>query len=143
MSRRKVVQLNLPYVKSRIKDVCRSNVVFSEKMDRPDQKTWVTGWGYGKNLPSPDEAARMCDILQVTPEEILTSPEDVDLVRSIIDRQQQKNTPTPDGAGISQEDLRYLAAFHAADENTKAAIRLLLKQFEEDEGAANHGLGAG
>jgi len=111
MSKRKTVKLNLDDVKLRIKEVCRSYVVFSEMMGRPNQKTWVTGWGINKNLPSPEEAARMCAILQVTPEEILTEPADIELVRGLIDSQrsenEQKKAPTPEG-GDGLSDLEYI-----------------------------------
>ena len=93
MSRRKTVKLNLDVVNLKIKEACRHNVIFCEKMGRA--QNWVTDWNRKdrdgnptpKNLPSPEEAARMCAILQVTPEEILTEPEDIELVQSLIDSQ--------------------------------------------------------
>lgn len=91
MSRRKTVQLNMDFCLPKIKEVCRSNVVFCEKMGRPKQKTWITEWGRGRNLPSPEEAARMCAILGTTPEEILVAQDDIDLVRAII----EKERPAP------------------------------------------------
>lgn len=78
MSRRKTVKLNLEFVNPRIKEVCHNNVIFCNQMGRPNQKTWVTDWNRvkdgnwaPKNLPSPEEAARMCILLETTPEEIL------------------------------------------------------------------------
>lgn len=78
MSRRKTVKLNLEFVNPRIKEVCHNNVIFCNQMGRPNQKTWVTDWNRvkdgnwaPKNLPSPEEAARMCILLKSTPEEIL------------------------------------------------------------------------
>lgn len=103
MSRRKVVNLNLEVLLPLIKKVCRSNVVFCEEMGRPKQKTWVTGWSNKpnpKNLPSPEEAARMCILLETTPEEILLHEgknktetdkyqEDIKLVRELIEREME------------------------------------------------------
>lgn len=110
MSKRKTVSLNLEFVKMQIKKICRSNVVFCEKMGRLNQKTWVTEWARGRNLPSPEEAARMCAILQVTPDEILTDPEDIKLVQGLIESQrpteEQKKSPLPEGEGLS--DLEYI-----------------------------------
>lgn len=108
MSRRKTVQLNLDFVRGRIKEVCRSNVVFCEAMGRGKQKTWVTGWGINKNLPSPEEAAQMCAILQVRPEDILTQPEDVELVQSLIDGQKEKADPQKE-IGLDDTTKRLLA----------------------------------
>lgn len=113
MSRRKTVKLNLEVVLPLIKEKCRSNVVFCEKMGRPTQKTWVTDWNRKdengnpkpKNPPSPEEAAKMCILLETTPEVILlnkgaTEAEtaelqaDIALVRGLIDQQGAKKAPT-------------------------------------------------
>lgn len=108
MSRRKTVKLNLEVVLPLIKEKCRSNVVFCERMGRPTQKTWVTGWSNKpkpKNPPSPEEAAKMCILLETTPEVILlnkgtTEAEtaelqaDIALVRDLIDQQGAKKAPT-------------------------------------------------
>lgn len=105
MSRRKVVNPNLEVLLPLIKKVCRSNVVFCEKMGRSAQKTWVTGWSNKpnpKNLPSPEEAAKMCLLLQTTPEEILlhSGPteektqkclEDIEEVKRLIEVERGKN----------------------------------------------------
>lgn len=105
MSRRKTVKLNLDAVNLKIKEVCRHNVIFCEKMGRA--QNWVTDWNRKnkngiptpKNLPSPEEAARMCAILQTTPEEILVEQADIELVQSLIDSQkpEQKEKPAPKG----------------------------------------------
>ena len=113
MSRRKTVKLNLEVVLPLIKEKCRSNVVFCEKMGRPTQKTWVTDWNRKdengnpkpKNPPSPEEAAKMCILLKTTPEVILlnkgaTEEEtaelqaDIALVRALLDQQGAKKAPT-------------------------------------------------
>lgn len=89
MSKRKTVQLNMDFTVKRIKDICRSQIVFCEKMERGHN--WVTEWKRNRNLPSPEEAARMCAILGTTPEKILVAQDDIDLVRAII----EKERPTP------------------------------------------------
>lgn len=110
MSRRKVVNLNLEVLLPLIKKVCRSNVVFCEEMGRPKQKTWVTGWSNKpnpKNLPSPEEAARMCILLNTTPEEILLHEgkteaetvkcqEDIKLVQELLEKEQSIKKETSD-----------------------------------------------
>nr|DAP96409.1 MAG TPA: hypothetical protein [Caudoviricetes sp.] len=123
MSKRKTVKLNLDFVNPRIKEICRSNVVFCEKMGRSNQKTWVTDWNRvdsaghwtPKNLPSPEEAAQMCLLLHTTPEEILlgvgeTEEEtaklqaDIALVRQLVEQKSDKKAPDQQ-AGSSKEAL--------------------------------------
>lgn len=130
MSRRKTVKLNLPYVTAKITEVFRHNVIFCEKMGRAQQPTWVTGWNRRdkdgnpapKNLPSPEEAARMCVLLQTTPEEILTEQADIELVRGLIEREREKGIkkdPIPkDGVEDSvTAELREI--WSSADENER------------------------
>lgn len=110
MSRRKVVQLKLDFVNKRVKERFRHNVVFCEEMGRGPN--WVTDWNRKptpKNLPSPEEAARMCAILQVEPEEILVSPEDVELVSSLIQSEKKENPADHEADGIDQEIVNLLA----------------------------------
>lgn len=111
MPRRKTVKLNLSVVNPLIKQVFRSNVVFCEKMERAHN--WVTDWNRKdkdgkpkpKNPPSPEEAAKMCILLETTPEVILlnkgtTEAEtaelqaDIALVRDLLNQQGVKKAPT-------------------------------------------------
>lgn len=122
MSRRKTVKLNLEVVLPLIKQKCRSNVVFCEKMGRSAQKTWVTGWSNKpkpKNPPSPEEAARMCILLHTTPEEILqatgeTEQEtakcqaDIVLVRSLMEQQGVKEAPAAESEGSKKTMLSFI-----------------------------------
>ena len=114
MSRRKTVKLNLPYVTARITEVFRHNVIFCEKMGRENHLTWVSDWNRKgkdgnpapKNLPSPEEAARMCVLLQTTPEEILTEEADIELVRGLIEQEREKSAEKgrpADGEALTDE----------------------------------------
>lgn len=60
---------------------------------------WITEWKRGRNLPSPAEAARMCELLHTTPEDILTDAEDVTLVRSLLEQAEKNNAPAPIAEG--------------------------------------------
>lgn len=102
MSRRYTVSINLPNVQTLIKKTFRSNVVFCEAMGRGEQCTWVSDWKRNKNLPSPEEAARMCVLLNSAPEDILlgageTEAEtaklqaDIALVRDLLDQQRAES----------------------------------------------------
>lgn len=112
MPRRKVVRLNLEVVNPLIKSVCRNYTAFCEKMGR-GASNWVADWNRKdengnpkpKNLPSPEEAAKMCILLETTPEVILlnkgaTEAEtaklqaDIAHVRDLLDQQGAKKAPT-------------------------------------------------
>lgn len=115
MSRRKTVKLNIPATEKKIKAVFRHNVIFCEKMGRGNHLTWVTDWNRKdengnpkpKNLPSPEEAARMCVLLQTTPEEILVEQADIDLVNGLLEQEREKSAKKErpaDGGTLSGED---------------------------------------
>ena len=118
MSRRKVVKLKLEVVNPLIKKVCRNYTIFCEKMGR-GANNWVADWNRKdengnpkpKNLPSPEEAARMCAILQVEPEEILAEPSDIELVRSLIEQVRGiKKDPIPKDEVVSSAKQKLLDA---------------------------------
>ena len=148
MSRRKTVKLNLEVVLPLIKEKCRSNVVFCEKMGRPTQKTWVTGWSNKpkpKNPPSPEEAARMCILLKTTPDEILLhegeTPEetekclkDIETVRKLVEAEGVKKAPATEGEGYT--DLQKAAiqfVLSLPPEKLERFIKMGRAAFEEDQ----------
>lgn len=69
--RRNTVKPNLQVLLPLIKEKFRSNVVFTKEVRGKDKSGWISEWRRGKNFPSPEEAARMCILLEITPEEIL------------------------------------------------------------------------
>lgn len=77
MSRKKTVKISFQAVKELIDAHFRSNIVFCEAMGFQNRGSWVSDLRRGKNMPSPEEAARMCVLLQTTPDVILTEPEDI------------------------------------------------------------------
>ena len=90
MSRKKTVKIIYDAIKDPIKKLFRSNVVFCEAMGFTGRDSWVSDLKRGRNLPSPEEAARMCVLLQTAPEEILSEEADIELVRSLIEREREK-----------------------------------------------------
>lgn len=52
---------------------------------------WLSEVKRGKNLPSPEEAVRMCALLNTTPEEILVEQADIDLVNHLLDEERAKH----------------------------------------------------
>ena len=115
MPKRYTVALNLPNVRGLIKKKCRSNIVFCEMMGKEDRPAWVSDWLRGKNLPSPEEAAQMCVLLDAEPEDILlgtgnTDKEtakrqaDIALVRELVEKQGAKKDLTVNGE-VNKPDL--------------------------------------
>ncbi len=137
MPKRKVVRVNVPVVREKIKAECRNNVIFCEKMGRPSQKTWVTEWGRNHNLPSPEEAARMCVLLQTTPEKILTEQADIDLVRGLLEQEREKGAkkerPANSEALISDlpEDIQQIIRICKDHPELASALLAVAKQIEK------------
>ena len=113
MSKRDVAKIDHGAVAPIIKKVFRSNSVFCEKMGR--HVSWVTGWKQNKNLPSPEEAAKMCELLSVQPEEIIADPADVEKVRALMEKNAQ-----PDLSPLKKEVLDIIDGM-----TEKQLIRLL------------------
>lgn len=139
MSRKKTVKLNLSIVDSLIKATFRSNVVFCEKMGRPKQKTWVTDWHRTdkegnptpKGLPSPEEAARMCLLLNTTPDEILTEQADIELVNGLIEQERakqgiKKERPAQDGT-LSEAESQLIDLFQKLPKEVQDSYLALLE----------------
>lgn len=85
-----------------------NNTSFCLDMGFENRTSWVSDLKRGRNLPSPEEAAQMCVLLQTTPDEILlhegeTEEEtakcqkDIALVRDLIDQQGAKKALTKTG----------------------------------------------
>ena len=148
MSRRKTVKLNLEVVLPLIKEKCRSNVVFCEKMGRPTQKTWVTGWSNKpkpKNPPSPEEAARMCILLKTTPDEILLHEgetpeetakclEDIETVRKLVEAEGIKES-TPDSKAESEDAqlAQLIAKFSQLSPQQKSAVLAVIEGYQPSQ----------
>lgn len=81
---------------------------------------WITEWKRERNLPSPEEAARMCAILQVEPEEILSEPSDIELVRSLIEQERGiKKDPIPKDEVEDSETAELREIWSSADKSER------------------------
>lgn len=123
--KRETVTPNLPVLLPLIKKKCRSNVVFTKEIRGKDKSGWVTEWSRGSNYPSPEEAARMCVLLQTTPEEILTEQADIELVRRLLEQEREKSikkAPGHEAGGVSDKDLLIEAIQKIGDSDTALAV---------------------
>ena len=120
MANRKTVNINIDATKKLIANNGWSNVYFSSTL-MSKNRGWITEWMRGRNLPSPEEAAQMCILLNTTPEEILlssgeTEPEtekmhsDIALVKSLIGQKSAQKTPDPETEGISPAKRELLSS---------------------------------
>lgn len=151
MPRRKTVKLNLPVVNPLIKQMFRSNVVFCEKMGRAHN--WVTDWNRTdndgspkpKNLPSPEEAARMCILLKTTPDEILlregeTTEEtakclkDIETVRKLVEAEGIKeSTPDSKTEGEDVQLAQLIAKFNRLSPQQKSAVLAVIEGYQPSQ----------
>lgn len=125
MSRKKTVKIIYDSVKVQIDKHFRSTVVFCLAMGFEDRPSWVSDLKRGRNLPSPEEAARMCVLLQTTPEEILVEEADIELVRSLIEREREKGIKKErpaDGEALTPKDKALLTWFHSLPQEKREAL---------------------
>lgn len=108
MAKREVVRVDVSKVVKCVKARGWSASTFCRMMDR--SVSWISGWKVmpPRNLPSPEEAARMCGILGVEPGEILTEQTDIDRVTSLLGKERLKKIQLATDDELNQEfKLRY------------------------------------
>ncbi len=140
--RRDTVKPNLQVLFPLIKEKFRSNVVFTKEVRGKDKSGWISEWRRGKNFPSPEEAARMCILLETTPEEILLHEgetdeetakclEDIQRVKELVE-ELRKEEPVLIGASLPiTREAWEAAAEKWSDEDLLKAMRKLLAIQEE------------
>lgn len=109
MAKRDTVNVNCEKVLSFMKKNEWTRAAFSRKVGK--YSSWFAEVSRGNNLPSPEEAARMCVLLQTTPEEILTEQADIELVRGLIEQEREKGIkkdPIREDGAVSQEKQQLL-----------------------------------
>ena len=112
MSKRLVVTPNIEEVNSLVEWKGWSKAYFSETVMKKS-RGWITEWKRAKNFPSPEEAVRMCVMLQTTPEEILTEQADIELVRGLLEQEREngiKKDPIPKDEVVGSAKQKLLDA---------------------------------
>lgn len=112
MSKRLIIIPNIKKIESEIRRNGWSNAYFTSEVMKK-QRGWVSEWKRGKNFPSTEEAARMCILLNTTPEEILLREgsteeetarcqQDIDTVRQLVEESQgAEKDPATNGEASS------------------------------------------
>lgn len=143
--RRDTVKPNLQVLLPLIKEKFRSNVVFTKEVRGKDKSGWISEWRRGKNFPSPEEAARMCILLETTPEEILLHEgkteketakclEDIQRVKELVaELRKEEAVPTTTGSPITREAWEAEAEKWSDEDLLKAMRKLLAIQEERRE----------
>lgn len=143
--RRDTVKPNLQVLLPLIKEKFRSNVVFTKEVRGKDKSGWISEWRRGKNFPSPEEAARMCILLETTPEEILLHEgktdeetakclEDIQRVKELVEElRKEEAVPTTTGLPITREAWEAEAEKWSDEDLIKAMRKLLAIQEERRE----------
>ena len=91
--KRNTVAVDCEKINPKIKENGWSNASFSRLVGK--YPSWYGEVKRGNNLPSPEEAMRMCVLLQTTPEKILLDPEDIALVNDLLEQEKgAKKAPT-------------------------------------------------
>lgn len=137
--RRDTVRPNLQVLLPLIKEKFRSNVVFTKEVRGKDKSGWISEWRRGKNFPSPEEAARMCILLETTPEEILLHEgeteketakclEDIQRVKELVAELRKEEAPDPKIEGISAERKALLdIVYSLTDEQCRKLLGVVLE----------------
>lgn len=133
MPKRDVVWPNINSIAKMVSDKSWSEASFSQMVGK--HKRWISEVRRGKNLPSPEEAARMCVLLQTTPEEILVKQDEIDLVNLLLDNNMAKGkAPATEGEGYT--DLQKAAiqfVLSLPPEKLERFIKMGRAAFEEDQ----------
>lgn len=100
MPKRDTVKPNVDAILKMVASNSWSAASFSKMVGK--HKRWLSEVKRGNNLPSPEEAARMCVLLQTTPEEILAEQADIDQVNALLENEMAKEkAPATEGEGLS------------------------------------------
>lgn len=121
-----------------------SVAAFARKIGKHNR--WVSEVKRGRNLPSPEEAARMCILLNTTPEEILLHEgkdeketakcqKDIELVRKLLEKEKGiKETPDPKIEGYSElQKAAIQFVLSLPPEKLRKFIKLAQAVFEDEQ----------
>lgn len=134
MAQRQIVSaVNVDALKKKVKNNGWSNAYFCETL-MGKTRGWFSEWVRKdkcgnvtpKNLPSPEEAAKMCLLLNTTPEEILIEPADIELVKGLIEQERERQgikKEAPGAAeGLSDKDIQFVKWFRSLSPEKQKAI---------------------
>jgi hypothetical protein len=123
--KRDTVSVDCGKVNPMIKENGWSNASFSRLVGK--YPSWYGEVKRGNNLPSPEEAAKMCTLLGVEPKEILTEPADIELVKGLLEKDAKK-APGINAEGLSAARKALLDAVDGlTDEQCEKLLGIVLE----------------
>ena len=137
MAKRDIVNVDCEKTILLIKANEWNNSSFSRKVGK--YSSWFGEVLRGHNLPSPEEAARMCILLETTPEEILLHEgetdeetakclENIQRVKELVAELQKEEAPDPKIEGISAERKALLdIVYSLTDEQCRKLLGVVLE----------------
>lgn len=88
MAKRNTVNVNVVNILKLTAENGWSAATLSKRVGKHER--WISEVKRGKNLPSPEEAAKMCLLLNTAPEGILVEPADIELVKGLIEQEREE-----------------------------------------------------
>lgn len=124
MPKRDTVQPNVDSIAEKVSAKSWSEASFSKMIGK--HKRWLSEVRRGKNLPSPEEAARICQLLKATPDEILLREgetpeatakclENIETVRKLVEAEGIKETPDPKIEGVDDKIAQFIRSASAEE----------------------------
>lgn len=122
-----------------------NNTSFCLDMGFENRTSWVSDLKRGRNLPSPEEAARMCILLKTTPDEILLhdgeTPEEtakclenIETVRKLVEAEQAKEkAPDPKIGGEDAQLAQFIAKFSRLSPQQKSAVLAVMEGYQPSQ----------
>ena len=138
MSKRLIIIPNIKKIESEIRRNGWSNAYFTSEVIKK-QRGWVSEWKRGKNFPSPEEAARMCILLNTTPEEILLREgsteeetarcqQDIDTVRQLVEESQGAEKDPATNGEVSSAKKALINLIVDLDEEQCRKLRSIIEE---------------
>ena len=142
MPKRKTVKINTELVLGMVYAHSWSAASFSKMIGKHER--WLSEVKRGKNLPSPEEAANMCALLNAKPEEILMlkgdSPEetakcleDIETVRKLVKAEGIKKAPDPKTEGEDAQLAQLIAKFSQLSQQQKSAVLAVIEGYQPSQ----------
>ena len=141
MPKRDTVQPNVDSIAEKVSAKSWSEASFSKMIGK--HKRWLSEVRRGKNLPSPEEAARICQLLKATPDEILLREgetpeatakclENIETVRKLVGAEGIKETPDPKIEGVDDKIAQFIRSA-SADELTEISRYIEYLEIKRDK----------
>ena len=145
------VLINVPFVESLIDSKGWSNGYFGEKI-MGKSRGWVAEWKRKKdgiptpkNLPTHEEAAKICIVFNVSPDDILLHEgktpeetakclEDIETVRKLVEAERAKeNAHDQKTVGEDAQLVQFIAKFNRLSPQQKSAVLAVMEGYQPSQ----------